>query len=190
MQKFHATELKEPTHDMAISHDACVGWRLCRDDRLPVSAVARTMPRQPAVKDDVARPSSIQYVPLDAPAGMSQAVIVQRMPLVHTRQLFAVGSRRKAGGRGFGRSADRAGSGQPGGRAEGFRVGPGQTHSAERLRPFNGNRQQLPRTLEQAARPVRSSGDHLGPDAVARIARRWWPSMRSPGPPTAARRWR
>jgi enamine deaminase RidA (YjgF/YER057c/UK114 family) len=31
---------------------------------------------------------SIQYVPLDAPAGMSQAVIVQRMPLVYTRQLL------------------------------------------------------------------------------------------------------
>ena len=33
---------------------------------------------------------SIQYVPLDAPAGMSQAVIVDEMPLVHTRQLFAM----------------------------------------------------------------------------------------------------
>lgn len=31
---------------------------------------------------------SIRYVPFDAPAGMSQAVIVDRMPLVHTRQLF------------------------------------------------------------------------------------------------------
>ncbi|MHB8972956.1 MAG: RidA family protein [Pirellulaceae bacterium] len=31
--------------------------------------------------------SSVQYVPLDAPAGMSQAVIVQGVPLVHTRQL-------------------------------------------------------------------------------------------------------
>ena len=33
--------------------------------------------------------SPIKYLPLDAPAGMSQAVIVERMPLVHTRQLFA-----------------------------------------------------------------------------------------------------
>jgi enamine deaminase RidA (YjgF/YER057c/UK114 family) len=30
----------------------------------------------------------IQYLPLDAPAGMSQAVIVEGLPLVHTRQLF------------------------------------------------------------------------------------------------------
>ncbi|MGA2258895.1 MAG: hypothetical protein ABSG53_29860, partial [Thermoguttaceae bacterium] len=29
---------------------------------------------------------SIRYVPLDAPPGMSQAVIVQGLPLVHTRQ--------------------------------------------------------------------------------------------------------
>ncbi|MHB8863768.1 MAG: RidA family protein [Pirellulaceae bacterium] len=32
--------------------------------------------------------SSVQYVPLDAPAGMSQAVIVEGQPLVHTRQLL------------------------------------------------------------------------------------------------------
>ncbi len=31
---------------------------------------------------------SIEYVPMDAPAGMSQAVIVQGFPLVHTRQLL------------------------------------------------------------------------------------------------------
>ena len=45
-----------------------------------------TMVESPAA-EEAAEPS-IQYVPLDAPAGMSQAVIVQRMPLVHTRQLF------------------------------------------------------------------------------------------------------
>jgi enamine deaminase RidA (YjgF/YER057c/UK114 family) len=32
--------------------------------------------------------SSVQYLPLDAPAGMSQAVVVQNQPLVHTRQLL------------------------------------------------------------------------------------------------------
>jgi enamine deaminase RidA (YjgF/YER057c/UK114 family) len=32
--------------------------------------------------------SSVQYLPLDAPAGMSQAVVVQGQPLVHTRQLL------------------------------------------------------------------------------------------------------
>jgi enamine deaminase RidA (YjgF/YER057c/UK114 family) len=31
---------------------------------------------------------SVQYLPLDAPAGMSQAVVVQGHPLVHTRQLL------------------------------------------------------------------------------------------------------
>jgi enamine deaminase RidA (YjgF/YER057c/UK114 family) len=36
---------------------------------------------------DTAR-AVVQYVPLDAPAGMSQAVIVQNQPLVHTRQLL------------------------------------------------------------------------------------------------------
>ncbi|OHB78662.1 MAG: hypothetical protein A2W31_00515 [Planctomycetes bacterium RBG_16_64_10] len=35
---------------------------------------------------------SIEYVPLDAPAGMSQAVIVQGFPLVHTRQLLPLDS--------------------------------------------------------------------------------------------------
>jgi enamine deaminase RidA (YjgF/YER057c/UK114 family) len=34
--------------------------------------------------------ASIQYLPLDAPAGMSQAVIVEGQPLVHTRQLVPV----------------------------------------------------------------------------------------------------
>ena len=33
---------------------------------------------------------SVQYLPLDAPAGMSQAVIVENKALVHTRQLFPV----------------------------------------------------------------------------------------------------
>ncbi len=31
---------------------------------------------------------SVRYVPLDAPAGMSRAVVVQGLPLVHTRQLL------------------------------------------------------------------------------------------------------
>ncbi len=43
---------------------------------------------------------SIQYVPLDAPAGMSQAVVVDEMPLVHTRQLFAMNREGKLVGEG------------------------------------------------------------------------------------------
>ena len=54
--------------------------------------------------DKKAADASIQYVPLDAPAGMSQAVIVQRMPLVHTRQLFPLDREGKLVGEG---SADR-----------------------------------------------------------------------------------
>ncbi len=37
--------------------------------------------------EETAEPS-IQYVPFDAPAGMSQAVIVDKMPLVYTRQIL------------------------------------------------------------------------------------------------------
>jgi enamine deaminase RidA (YjgF/YER057c/UK114 family) len=51
----------------------------------------------PAAEDKPAQPSGqeatgapIQYLPLDAPAGMSRAVIVQGQPLVHTRQLVPV----------------------------------------------------------------------------------------------------
>ena len=44
---------------------------------------------QPAKKPDAKSESaSIEYVPLDAPEGMSQAVIVPDVPLVYTRQLF------------------------------------------------------------------------------------------------------
>ena len=38
--------------------------------------------------DENSSKPSIQYVPMDAPAGMSQAVVVQGFPLVHTRQLL------------------------------------------------------------------------------------------------------
>ncbi len=41
---------------------------------------------QPAAAEAAAGP--IEYVPLDAPDGMSQAVIVEGRPLVHTRQLL------------------------------------------------------------------------------------------------------
>lgn len=47
---------------------------------------------------------SIEYVPLDAPEGMSQAVIVQGFPLVHTRQLLPLDAAGKLVGEG---SADK-----------------------------------------------------------------------------------
>jgi enamine deaminase RidA (YjgF/YER057c/UK114 family) len=43
---------------------------------------------------------SIEYVPLDAPQGMSQAVIVQGLPLVHTRQLLPLDAAGKLVGEG------------------------------------------------------------------------------------------
>ncbi len=74
----------------------CVALAVCQT----VTAVTEDEPAaKPAVVTDATvqetAESSIQYVPLDAPAGMSQAVIVPRMPLVHTRQLFAMDSEGK-----------------------------------------------------------------------------------------------
>jgi enamine deaminase RidA (YjgF/YER057c/UK114 family) len=45
---------------------------------------------KPAAETSIEDPggTSIKYLPLDAPAGMSQAVVVQGHPLVHTRQLL------------------------------------------------------------------------------------------------------
>ena len=51
-----------------------------------------------------AAPSSIKYLPLDAPEGMSQAVIVQGFSLVHTRQLLPLDAAGKLVGEG---SADK-----------------------------------------------------------------------------------
>ena len=50
-----------------------------------------------AAAKDTAVPS-VRYLPLDAPAGMSQAVIVQGLPLVHTRQLLPLDRERKVVG--------------------------------------------------------------------------------------------
>ena len=53
----------------------------------------------PETSDTEATSASIQYLPLDAPAGMSQAVIVEGQPLVHTRQLVPVDSEGKIVGK-------------------------------------------------------------------------------------------
>lgn len=63
-----------------------MAWRFLSGVTLALCAVVLT---GYASAQDAVTPS-IQYVPLDAPAGMSQAVIVQGMPLVHTRQLLAL----------------------------------------------------------------------------------------------------
>ena len=44
--------------------------------------------------------TKLEYIPLDAPAGMSQAVIVQGFPLVHTRQLLPLDTTGKVVGEG------------------------------------------------------------------------------------------
>jgi len=52
-----------------------------------------------AVAQDTGRPS-VRYFALDAPAGTSQAVVVQGMPLVYTRQLLALDREGKLVGEG------------------------------------------------------------------------------------------
>ena len=56
----------------------------------------------PAAQD--AAGPSVRYVPLDAPPGMSRAVVVQGLPLVHTRQLLPLDREGKLVGEG---SADK-----------------------------------------------------------------------------------
>lgn len=79
-------------------------WRLFSAAVLAASALALT--NCPAAEEsakpasDKAAKSSIKYVPLDAPAGMSQAVIVQNVPLVHTRQLLPLDAAGKLVGAG------------------------------------------------------------------------------------------
>jgi enamine deaminase RidA (YjgF/YER057c/UK114 family) len=63
-----------------------------------VSSPAAEQPVTPAPIEPSGSP--IQYVPLDAPAGMSQAVIVQGVPLVHTRQLLPLDAAGKLVGEG------------------------------------------------------------------------------------------
>ncbi|MGQ9574633.1 MAG: RidA family protein [Thermoguttaceae bacterium] len=52
-----------------------------------------------AAAQDAAQPS-IQYLPMDAPPGMSQVVIVRGLPLVHTRQLLPLDRQGKVVGEG------------------------------------------------------------------------------------------
>ncbi len=62
-------------------------------------AACLIVPTGSPAAEEKAEPT-LQYVPLDAPAGLSQAVIVPRMPLVHTRQLFAMDAEGKLVGAG------------------------------------------------------------------------------------------
>jgi enamine deaminase RidA (YjgF/YER057c/UK114 family) len=63
------------------------------------SAPAADKPaKEPAAKQ--AAGAAVRYLPLDAPAGMSQAAVVEGQPLVHTRQLLPLGSDGKLVGEG------------------------------------------------------------------------------------------
>ncbi len=90
------------------------GWRGWSG--LPIARRRRMYPfrKQPVQRPD----ASVQYLPLDAPAGMSQAVVVQDVPLVHTRQLLPLDRDGQLVGEGAVDAADRASSQQSGRRAE------------------------------------------------------------------------
>lgn len=61
---------------------------------LPLAVLADDSAGQETVKP------SIRYIPLDAPAGTSQAVIVRGLPLVHTRQLLPLDTAGEVTGKG------------------------------------------------------------------------------------------
>ena len=129
---------------------------------------------------------------LDAPAGMSQAVIVERMPLVHTRQLFPLDREGKLVGEG---SADQ-------------QIEQVLANLEAVLKDSGSGLDKLIRlnvyalSNENVAARVREHLDaNVSIDAVRPAITSVltplraspapsWPSMRSPGPPTAARRWR
>lgn len=79
----------------------CVALAVCPT----VRAVGEdgTPAKTPAVKDMPGQETSgpsVRYLPLDAPAGMSQAVVVQGLPLVYTRQLLPLDGEGKLVGEG------------------------------------------------------------------------------------------
>jgi enamine deaminase RidA (YjgF/YER057c/UK114 family) len=71
-------------------------WRLVTAVGLAACVVG--LGNCPAAEDTAG--ASVQYLPLDAPAGMSQAVVVQSQPLVHTRQLLPLDREGKLVGEG------------------------------------------------------------------------------------------
>jgi enamine deaminase RidA (YjgF/YER057c/UK114 family) len=77
-----------------------MAWRLIAG---AVAACCLMMVADCSAAEDAAA-ASVRYVPLDAPAGMSRAVVVQGFPLVHTRQLLPLDREGKLVGEG---SADK-----------------------------------------------------------------------------------
>ncbi len=70
--------------------------------RILITAVFATCLAAPASHSSAqeAAAPSIRYLPLDAPPGMSQAVVVQGLPLVYTRQLLPLDDEGKIVGEG------------------------------------------------------------------------------------------
>ncbi len=74
---------------------ACPAGAVAAEDGAPAeAAVAENAPGQEA------NDPSVRYLPLDAPAGMSRAVVVQGLPLVYTRQLLPLDSEGRLVGEG------------------------------------------------------------------------------------------
>ena len=111
--------------------------------------------------------ASVQYLPLDAPAGMSQAVVVQGQPLVHTRQLLPLDREGKLVGEGSLDKQIEQVLNNLDAVLDGRGIGTWQTGAAERLRDRAADGRPGARAVEQAAGPCRPSGDHRGPDADA-----------------------
>jgi enamine deaminase RidA (YjgF/YER057c/UK114 family) len=92
----HACRFDKPSFKVLLAAGAILV--ACSAD-LGTCPAADDQPAQQTTSQETPS-SSIQYVPLDAPAGMSQAVIVQGQPLVHTRQLLPLDGEGKLVGEG------------------------------------------------------------------------------------------
>ena len=81
---------------MLVLAGCCVALAVCPAVK---AAPEKDTPAKAGAVKDTAEPS-VRYLPLDAPAGMSQAVVVQGLPLVYTRQLLPLDREGKLVGEG------------------------------------------------------------------------------------------
>ena len=78
-----------------VAPAVCPAVEAASEDGAPTNAAAvKDMPLHQTNEP------SVRYLPLDAPAGMSQAVVVQGLPLVYTRQLLPLDGEGKLVGEG------------------------------------------------------------------------------------------
>jgi len=128
-----------------------------QDEPAPSNTTSPNTTVQDTTFQDTVEPS-VRYVPLDAPAGMSQAVVVEGFPLVYTRQLLPLGREGKLVGEGSAEQQigqvlanlktvlDAAGSGL--GKLVRLNVYADSPETADRVR------EQLSRQLDAAVRPA------------------------------------